>query len=97
MIPRPPRSTRTDTLVPYTTLFRSLPFVSLTQGAEERFNKAFDEIIKLRNRSHGLTEKAERLFEESFGSPSSSKIDNVGFSVSASMALSGKKIGRAHV
>src|SRR3546814_3285310 len=24
MIPRPPRSTRTDTLVPYTTLFRSL-------------------------------------------------------------------------
>src|SRR3546814_6585723 len=75
MIPRPPRSTRTDTLVPYTTLFRSLPFVSLTQGAEERFNKAFDEIIKLRNRSHGLTEKAERLFEESFGSPSSSKID----------------------
>src|SRR3546814_12855431 len=25
MIRRPPRSTRTDTLVPYTTLFRSLP------------------------------------------------------------------------
>src|SRR3546814_10893654 len=25
MIPRPPRSTRTDTLSPYTTLFRSLP------------------------------------------------------------------------
>src|SRR3546814_16867566 len=24
MIPRPPRSTRTDTLVPYTTLFRSV-------------------------------------------------------------------------
>src|SRR3546814_14227619 len=24
MIPRPPRATRTDTLVPYTTLFRSL-------------------------------------------------------------------------
>src|SRR3546814_2891884 len=26
MIPRPPRSTRTDTLFPYTTLFRSLRF-----------------------------------------------------------------------
>src|SRR3546814_5863409 len=26
MIPRPPRSTRTDTLFPYTTLFRSLHF-----------------------------------------------------------------------
>src|SRR3546814_7829005 len=25
MIPRPPRSTRTDTLFPYTTLFRSIP------------------------------------------------------------------------
>jgi len=69
----------------------ALPFVSLTEGAEERFNKAFDEIVNLRNRSHGLTEKAERLFEESFGSPSSSKIDNVGFSVSASAAISGKR------
>src|SRR3546814_6109866 len=28
MIPRPPRSTRTDTLFPYTTLFRSLRAVS---------------------------------------------------------------------
>src|SRR3546814_1635829 len=31
MRPRPPRSTRTDTLFPYTTLFRSMPvFVKLT-------------------------------------------------------------------
>src|SRR3546814_15098468 len=28
MIRRPPRSTRTDTLFPYTTLFRSLPMLS---------------------------------------------------------------------
>src|SRR3546814_1105637 len=28
MIRRPPRSTRTDTLFPYTTLFRSPPFLS---------------------------------------------------------------------
>src|SRR3546814_13734351 len=35
MIRRPPRSTRTDTLFPYTTLFRSIPFeaVKLTAGA----------------------------------------------------------------
>src|SRR3546814_15524855 len=35
MLPRPPRATRTDTLFPYTTLFRSwsdLPFIVLTQG-----------------------------------------------------------------
>src|SRR3546814_11914762 len=28
MIRRPPRSTRTDTLLPYTTLFRSLPILT---------------------------------------------------------------------
>src|SRR3546814_18841961 len=35
MIRRPPRSTRTDTLFPYTTLFRSLPRcgVNLEQGS----------------------------------------------------------------
>src|SRR3546814_949596 len=31
MIRRPPRSTRTDTLVPYTTLFRSEPFMNERQ------------------------------------------------------------------
>src|SRR3546814_11513936 len=35
MIPRPPRSTRTDTLFPYTTLFRSLPTVE-ELGAKAR-------------------------------------------------------------
>src|SRR3546814_10598073 len=35
MIRRPPRSTRTDTLFPYTTLFRSLPRSSF-QGARAR-------------------------------------------------------------
>src|SRR3546814_5754412 len=32
MIRRPPRSTRTDTLFPYTTLFRSLPFGRASRG-----------------------------------------------------------------
>src|SRR3546814_15599929 len=39
MIRRPPRSTRTDTLCPYTTLFRSMKVNSvagLTRGAEMR-------------------------------------------------------------
>src|SRR3546814_6986686 len=34
MIRRPPRSTRTDTLVPYTTLFRSLPCPVLQRCAD---------------------------------------------------------------
>src|SRR3546814_6135274 len=32
MIPRPPRSTRTDTLFPYTTLFRSFDWTSMTMN-----------------------------------------------------------------
>src|SRR3546814_7345870 len=32
MIPRPPRSTRTDTLFPYTTLFRSCPRLECFQA-----------------------------------------------------------------
>src|SRR3546814_3948591 len=39
MIRRPPRSTRTDTLFPYTTLFRSVPegaSLSVNEGVEKR-------------------------------------------------------------
>src|SRR3546814_5479066 len=36
MIPRPPRSTRTDTLFPYTTLFRSLHDRSIASPAQWR-------------------------------------------------------------
>src|SRR3546814_3345278 len=35
MIPRPPRSTRTDTLFPYTTLFRSQQIGGLVRGVTE--------------------------------------------------------------
>src|SRR3546814_16037324 len=37
MIRPPPRSTRTDTLFPYTTLFRSRPVQDLHVGRESRF------------------------------------------------------------
>src|SRR3546814_6449707 len=36
MIRRPPRSTRTDTLFPYTTLFRSLPARARARGWQAR-------------------------------------------------------------
>src|SRR3546814_19072220 len=36
MIRRPPRSTRTDTLFPYTTLFRSLPRIVGQAAADQR-------------------------------------------------------------
>src|SRR3546814_4257272 len=37
MIRRPPRSTRTDTLLPYTTLFRSIPAAPETDGSATAF------------------------------------------------------------
>src|SRR3546814_15787793 len=37
MIRRPPRSTRTDTLVPYTTLFRSTRHAGLCEQGARRF------------------------------------------------------------
>src|SRR3546814_17913512 len=44
MIRRPPRSTRTDTLIPYTTLFRSLPTIcawSRTQNNTLQYHPAY--------------------------------------------------------
>src|SRR3546814_12122978 len=35
MIRRPPKSTRTDTLFPYTTLFRSMPLITARQKCRE--------------------------------------------------------------
>src|SRR3546814_12788834 len=36
MIRLPPRSTRTDTRFPYTTLFRAIAFISLDEAAQRR-------------------------------------------------------------
>src|SRR3546814_7555047 len=45
MIRRPPRSTRTDTLFPYTTLFRSLDLRQLVQPGEEDEVLAAGEVV----------------------------------------------------
>src|SRR3546814_3692781 len=44
MIRRPPRSTRTDTLFPYTTLFRSLDFLEPRQRRGSRLLRVGDRI-----------------------------------------------------
>src|SRR3546814_16053567 len=51
MMRRPPRSTRTDTLVPYTTLFRSLVHAGVTQDrmaalAERRSHTAWNRTLE---------------------------------------------------
>src|SRR3546814_11475721 len=45
MIRRPPRSTRTDTLFPYTTLFRSTTFVK-DESLLDRFDQVFAKVFK---------------------------------------------------
>src|SRR3546814_2407895 len=54
---RPPRSTRTDTLFPYTTLFRSFEIVGRPFAASHQ-RKATD------HRSHLMVEEGSRLGED---------------------------------
>src|SRR3546814_19153954 len=55
MIRRPPRSTRTDTLFPYTTLFRSREPLALPTGGELRLEGAgaFDAPLRVHARHGG--------------------------------------------
>src|SRR3546814_2966750 len=48
MIRRPPRSTRTDTLFPYTTLFRSTAGCAAGHGLCARLCRAFRPVVDLR-------------------------------------------------
>src|SRR3546814_10931378 len=70
MIRRPPRSTRTDTLCPYTTLFRSMLTISRIQHSNikhhVRYRCMFQDVLEERNHpfvSHGegLDRKSTRL------------------------------------
>src|SRR3546814_1174065 len=61
MIRRPPRSTRTDTLFPYTTLFRSSSSKEpeyVEQPVEQLYNNAMDAL------DEGNYQRAAELFDE---------------------------------
>src|SRR3546814_6307774 len=61
MIRRPPKSTRTDTLFPYTTLFRSGVLVA---GVVQRIEAAHDEgIVERADRQQALAEEGVRQAE----------------------------------
>src|SRR3546814_9277159 len=76
MIRRPPRSTRTDTLFPYTTLFRSPGFAFLTWSAvrpviERSFRPSFGPTLRLGwcgtdkdSQAHSSEQKMFRRSEE---------------------------------
>src|SRR3546814_1353975 len=64
MIRRPPRSTRTDTLFPYTTLFRSLRFTERGAGPDEVRVITLQQAFGLRVQSEQATRVVERRSEE---------------------------------
>src|SRR3546814_5807212 len=53
MIRRPPRSTRTDTLFPYTTLFRS-PTVAVNVSALQLVQPDFPDLVRCLVEEHGF-------------------------------------------
>src|SRR3546814_11919411 len=57
MIRRPPRSTRTDTLVPYTTLFRSAP------RSVHRRGRAVSDAIRKLEQQHGREARDHEIAE----------------------------------
>src|SRR3546814_628382 len=66
MIRRPPRSTRTDTLFPYTTLFRSLPCFSFEDALDAvKEGRAERAIIPIENSQHGRVADIHFLLPES--------------------------------
>src|SRR3546814_11512135 len=87
MIRRPPRSTRTDTLFPYTTLFRSHP--TLVEGT----------LVRRRLRAARSRLKQRLIVEPLTRCPSCDRGDNVhhvrGKQYSGYILLADKKIGRA--
>src|SRR3546814_2035588 len=70
MIRRPPRSTRTDTLFPYTTLFRSTDFQgeladAVREGRRREF-AAFQAFVHGSNRSEEHTSELQSLMRISY-------------------------------
>src|SRR3546814_5287483 len=70
MIRRPPRSTRTDTLFPYTTLFRSDPLARLgherSKQPAERGRRSCGRIGKDQDRSEEHTSELQSLMRISY-------------------------------
>src|SRR3546814_16413179 len=76
MIRRPPRSTRTDTLFPYTTLFRSVAFTVCTfwfiealaaMGRKDEARRMFEEVLACRNSLGLLSEDVDPVSGELWG------------------------------
>src|SRR3546814_12317991 len=98
MVRRPPRSTRTDTLFPYTTLFRSLlkTFTPSSLKGNGVLGKKVEYVTgDTQTKSDAARASAKRMIEKDgvimFSGGSSSGV------AVAMQSLAQEKIGRAHV
>src|SRR3546814_1042650 len=66
MIRRPPRSTRTDTLFPYTTLFRSGRAFAGQHGHQRRVPIIGDDLVTAAHRSEEHTSELQSLMRISY-------------------------------
>src|SRR3546814_17613137 len=71
MLRRPPESTRTDTLFPYTTLFRSHEVVEPIMGQDE----AAGVLTEMPRRAHELAREIERQAEPAVGEVEVQRLD----------------------
>src|SRR3546814_5096044 len=98
MIRRPPRSTRTDTLFPYTTLFRSVPLQHQPLVARDR--RAGNEIERRDHFSHGIGQRHQcPAAADGLGDPAYQLLEAVDARAPKLERLAAvlAEIGRAHV
>jgi len=69
----------------------ALPMPVADKSFAARCNKAFEEILQLRNRANFCLSNAEELFEVSLGSLPYEENQEMGFSISSSMIFNGRR------
>src|SRR3546814_20995126 len=97
MIRRPPRSTRTDTLFPYTTLFRSHFSAAINTQSPETVEKV--EAVFAKYAGEDLTVETHPAYRELFGilrTPIRRRIEKANKQIKGAKKELGQ-IGRAHV
>src|SRR3546814_15296515 len=106
MIRRPPRSTRTDTLFPYTTLFRSYLFLTEVVGVADPFFGAYPVFNMNFDAWHTpLTPEQYRSMSTRVVNRGESTATTASFTLSGDLfelpagplGFAGVQIGRAHV
>src|SRR3546814_4428368 len=99
MIRRPPRSTRTDTLLPYTTLFRSEAAQAMAAGAHDRAMMLAERVVAVTPADAGYRTLLAQIYLRAgrFVSADQAFADVIQLMPGNDKARVAQEIGRAHV